>query len=138
MLSPEVLRALAITPASSTEDRLADITTYGRRSGKPHRIEVWFYRAYGRIYLSTTPAKRDWYANLLANPHFIFHLKIGVHADLPAVATPITDPEERRRIFQVFIDDLNQPSNPGHVPQPQYVEDWLAGSPLAEVTFDDA
>lgn len=37
----------------------------------------------------------------------------------------------------VFIDDLNQKSNPGMLSQKQSLDDWVAGSPLMEVTFLD-
>ncbi len=77
-------------------DRTIDITTIGRSSGLPRRIETWFYRVDDQIYLTGSPGRRDWYANLLANPDFTFHLKQSIVADLPARATPITDPEERR------------------------------------------
>jgi len=132
-----VRQALAITPASPARDRTIDITTTGRRSGRAHRIEIWFYCAGGQIYLSSLPGKKDWYANLIADPNFTFHLKNGVVADLPAIATPITDEDERRRILGEIVDDLNQPGNPARIPQPTRLEDWVAGSPLAEVTFDD-
>ena len=137
-MDPDIRRALAITPSSPARDRTVDITTTGARSGRSHRIEIWFYRAGGRLYLSSTPARRDWYANLTANPRFTFHLKNGVHADLPATATPVTDEAERRRIFTEIVADLNQPSNPGRISQPTSVDAWVAGSPLAEITFDDA
>ena len=65
-------------------DRTIDITTTGRSSGLPCRIETWFYRVDDRIYLTGSPGRRDWYANLLANPEFTFHLKQSVGADLPA------------------------------------------------------
>jgi deazaflavin-dependent oxidoreductase (nitroreductase family) len=132
-----VRRALAITPESSAAERTIDITTTGARTGQPRRIEIWFYRAEGTVYLSTTPARRSWYANLLANPRFTVHLKHGVRADLAATALPVTDPERRRRIFGHFVDDLNHPRHAGYVSQPQDVEDWLTGSPLVEVVFDD-
>ena len=132
-----IRRALAITPASTARERTIDITTTGRRSGRPHRIEVWFFRAGDQIYLSSSPGRKDWYANLLANPTFTFHLKNDVQADLAARGTPITDEQERRRVFETFIDDLNQPSNPARLPQPLYVDDWLAGSPLIAVDFED-
>lgn len=130
-------RAVAIDRSSPARDRTIDITTIGRRSGRPRRIEIWFYRADGEIYLSGLPAKRSWYANLGANPAFTFHLKHGVRADLPATSKPITDEVERRRIFTQFVDDLNQPSNPGRISQPTNVEDWMAGSPLMEISFDE-
>ncbi|MFJ4828686.1 nitroreductase/quinone reductase family protein [Streptomyces sp. NPDC088747] len=132
-----VRRALAITPASPARDRTIDITTIGAKTGKARRIEIWFYRADGKIYLSGLPSRPSWYANILTNPRLTFHLKHGVRADLPATAIPITDDRERRRIFTHFVADLNQPHNPGRIAQPTSVEDWMAGSRLAEITFDD-
>jgi hypothetical protein len=87
-------------------DRTIDITTTGRISGLPPRIETWFYRVDDQIYLTGSPGRRDWYANLLANPDFTFHLKQSVAADLPARADPITDPAERRTIFECILLDL--------------------------------
>ena len=78
-------------------DRTIDITTTGRNSGQPRRIEIWMYRYDGRVFLSGSPGTRDWYANLRRKPEFTFHLKGSVQADLPAVARPITDEAERRR-----------------------------------------
>ncbi|MBA3415175.1 MAG: nitroreductase family deazaflavin-dependent oxidoreductase [Chloroflexia bacterium] len=109
-------------------DRTIDITTTGRASGLPRRIETWFYRVGDRIFLSGSPGKRDWYANLLAEPRFTFHLKRSVTADLPARATPMTDPAARREIMSAILADLNQPDD---------LEAWLAGSPLTEIAFDE-
>ena len=77
-----------------------DITTTGRRSGMPRRIEIVFHNIEGRIYISgmPRPAKRDWLLNLEADPRFIFHLKGRTAADLPATARVIDEEAERRRI----------------------------------------
>ena len=109
-------------------DRTIDITATGRSSGLPRRIEPWFYRVDDHIYLTGSPGRRDWYANLLANPDFTFHLKQSVAADLPARATPVTDPEERRVIFERILSDLGGTQN---------LKAWLAGSPLLTVRFSD-
>ena len=64
-----------------------DITTTGRRSGLPRRIEIVFHNFDGRIYISGLPSrrKRAWLANLEADPHLTLHLKgRRVTADLPA------------------------------------------------------
>ncbi|MDX6421814.1 MAG: hypothetical protein QOG28_6434, partial [Trebonia sp.] len=45
-----VVRALAIGPGSSPAEHTIDITSVGRRSGIPRRIEVWFHRVDGRWY----------------------------------------------------------------------------------------
>jgi deazaflavin-dependent oxidoreductase (nitroreductase family) len=133
----DVRQALAIGRSSTIEERTIDITTTGRRSGKPRRIEICFYRFGDFIYLSGIPGPRtrDWLANLTAEPHFIFLLQHGVVADLPAVATVITDPVERRRAFADFVDDLNHRHGPGS-PWPEAVlGEWVEGSPLAKVNL---
>jgi deazaflavin-dependent oxidoreductase (nitroreductase family) len=78
-----------------------DITTTGRHSGKPRRIEIVFHNIGGRIYISGMPRreKRNWLLNLEADPRFTFHLKGRTHADLPAVARVIDDEAERREVL---------------------------------------
>ncbi|MBT8217621.1 MAG: nitroreductase family deazaflavin-dependent oxidoreductase [Acidimicrobiia bacterium] len=107
-------------------DRTIDITTRGRRSDRPSRIEIWFHNIDGRVYITGLPGSRDWYANLLAEPHFTFHLKESVVADLDAVAHPVTDQDERRAVFEVLLARL------GHTDR---MDAWMDRSPLVEVTF---
>lgn len=129
---------MAITPSSSASARTIDITTIGARTGRPRRIEIWFYRVDGEIYLTTTPAVRSWYSNLLKNPHFTVHLKHGYRADLAATASPVVDEQQRVRVFQSIIDDLNQPLHRSYIAQPvEPLEEWLARSPLMHVTFEE-
>ena len=113
--------------AALERDRTIDVTTTGRLSGLPRRIEIWFYNVDGRIYLSGTPGRRDWYANLQANPDFVFHLKKSVGADLPARARPVTDPAERREVVEGIFRGGAASGD---------VESWVAGSPIAEVEFE--
>src|SRR5579864_2111478 len=77
-----------------------DITTIGRKTGQPHRIEIAFHNIGGRLYVSGMPGfKRSYMANLAADPHFTLHLKDGVSADLAATARIITDEAERRAVL---------------------------------------
>lgn len=131
-----VQRALDITPSSSASARTVDITTIGAKTGRERRIEIWFYRVADEIYLTTQPASRSWYANLLQHPQFTFHLKNSVRADLPATAEPVLDAESRKRVFEAIIVDLNQPRHRAYIAQPvQPIEEWMAGSPLMRVAF---
>ena len=107
-------------------DRTIDITTYGRSTGLPRRKEMAFFNFDGDIYLTGRPGKRDWYANLLSNPRFIFHLKKSVLANLPATATPITDAAHRFSVMRK-IDDFGSQAER---------DAWLAESPLIKVTLD--
>ena len=66
-----------------------DITTIGRKSGLPRRTEIYFHQFDGKFYLTGRPGfKRDWVANIVANPEFTLHLKHGVTADNPVRGEP--------------------------------------------------
>lgn len=96
------------------------------------------YRVDEEIYLTTQPARRAWYSNLLQHPQFTFHLKNSVRADIPATATPVLDQHERERVFSAIIADLNQPLHRSYISQPvQPLEQWINGSPLMHVTFPE-
>jgi hypothetical protein len=131
-MDANVASALAIDRDSGARERTVDITTTGRRSGERRRIETWFYRVDGVVYLSGMPGRRGWAANLEAEPAFTFHLKNGLEADLPARATEVVDEAERRRILTALLDDLGNVSS-----TPRDLEAWVAGSPLFAVEFDD-
>jgi hypothetical protein len=131
-----VVRALAIGPESTAADHTIGITTRGARTGLERRVEIWFHRVNARWYLTGVPGRRSWYANLLANPRFIVHLKHGVRADLPATAIPIVDEATRRRVLTEVLKEQDRAQTGGRVPR-QYLDDWLAGSPLVEIVFDD-
>ena len=139
-MSPDIARALAIDDSSPTKDRTIDITTIGRRSGEQRRIEIVFYRLGDRVYLSGIPGptRRNCLANLAAHPQFTFHLKHGLVADLPATATVITDPAERRRILAVFVDQFNRRQGPDSPWPDAVLDEWVERSPLAEVNFAES
>lgn len=107
-------------------DRVIDITTTGRRSGRSSRIEIWFHNVDGGIYITGTPGTRDWYANLVAEPAFTFHLKQSANADLAATAVPVVDPGERRRVLETITKSIGSK---------QALDDWAGGSPLVRVEF---
>jgi deazaflavin-dependent oxidoreductase (nitroreductase family) len=133
----DVRQALANGRTLDLAARTIDITTTGRRSGEPRRIEIVFYWFEDSIYLSGIPAPRvrDWLANLTAEPNFTFHLKHGIVADLAAVGTVITDPVERRRVLANFVEQFNRRNLPDSGWPAAVLEEWVEGSPLAKVRF---
>lgn len=86
-------------------DFTIDLTTIGRRSGRPRRIEIWYLYLDEVPYITGTPGPRDWYANVLASPSIVFHLKEALRADIPGTAAVIDDPELRRRVFHAPRSD---------------------------------
>ena len=105
-----------------------DITTTGRQSGQPRRIEIVFHNINGRIYISGVPARnrRSWLANLDADPHMTVHLKGKVRADLPATARVIEDEAERREVLPLIARNWGRKD----------LEAMVQHSPLIEVTVD--
>ena len=76
------------------------LTTTGRRSGRPHEIEIWFGVIESTLYLiSGNGPTADWYQNLLAVPAVT--VRIG-HETRPGRASAVTDPQERRRVGDVM------------------------------------
>lgn len=116
----------AIKSALAT-DRVIAITTTGRNSSEPRRIEIWQHPIDGRNYITGRPGSRDWYANVRADPHFTFHLKRSVQADLPARAHPIVDEDERRVFFTQAFARMDVDAG--------QLDRWIADSPLIEVEF---
>lgn len=105
-----------------------DMTTTGRQTGQPRRIEIVFHNIDGRFYISGIPSrrKRSWLANLEAHPDFVFHLKGRVKADLPATARVITDEAERRDVLKGVARNWRRND----------LDVMVEYSPLVEVTFE--
>lgn len=111
---------------------LVDITTTGRKTGRPRRIEIVFHNVDGRIFISGMPRadrKRAWIINLERDPRMTVHLKGPLAADLPATGRVITDPAERRSVAEWIVR---------HAWPRMSVEAMAAYSPMIEVTLDDA
>lgn len=80
--------------------QLIDITTRGRKTGQPRRVELVFHNVDGRIVISGRPGfPRGWIANLKADPRMTLHLKGRILADLPAAGRVITERSERERLL---------------------------------------
>ena len=106
-----------------------DITTTGRLTGLPRRIEIVFHNFGGRLYITGMPRAgrtRAWIHNLSTDPHFTFHLKGPVSADLAATARIVTDEAERRAVLAQVVK----------VWRGQDVEIMTRHSPLIEVSID--
>jgi deazaflavin-dependent oxidoreductase (nitroreductase family) len=116
--------------AALSRGGVIDITTTGRSTGEPRRIEIVFHRIDGRIWISgiPSPRRRSWIANLEANPSLTVHLKGPVAvADLPATARIVDDPTERRRVLDRVAKAWQRTD----------LDRMVETSPLIEVTIED-
>ena len=113
---------------------VVDITTIGRTTGLPRRIEIFFHHFDGEYFITGRPGRRrrDWLANMVANPDFTLHLKRGVKADLPATAVEITDPEARARIlFRILTESWDSTPEQARTDLPS----WVESSPLIQFSL---
>jgi len=89
--------------AALHRNQVIDLTTTGRRTGQPRRIEIVLLHHEGTVFISGKPVTfrtRDWLRNVEAEPHVTVHLKQEVVADVPATARVVTDPLERRPLLE--------------------------------------
>ena len=106
--------------------QVIDLTTTGRRTGEPRRIEIFLHELDGRLFVSGMPfaSKRHWLLNVEADPHVTVHLKRHVTADVPAVARVIEDVAERRPLIEAAARRWGRHD----------VDRMMEQSPLMEIT----
>jgi len=93
----------ATTVTALHHSQVIDLTTIGRRTGQPRRIEIFLHDQDGLLFISGMPRAdrtRDWIHNIAADPRVVLHLKQSVTADIPATARIVTDPAERRPLME--------------------------------------
>jgi len=108
---------LASAAATAPE---VDLTTFGRKSGRPSRNTIWITTdAQGRIHIrSVLGLVRDWPQNLLANGRAILHID---GRDFPVLARHVTDRAEllaSRDAVMAKYDREVPMSQPGQPPTP--------------------
>ena len=71
------------------------LTHYGRKTGTPYVVTIWFVVDGETIYLETMDMRRQWPRNVRKRPDVV--LEIGEET-LRGHATPITDPGEMEHV----------------------------------------
>jgi deazaflavin-dependent oxidoreductase (nitroreductase family) len=78
--------------AEFEDETFCYVTTIGRRTGRPHTIEIWFGGREGTLYLLSGGGDRsDWVRNLMADPRV--EVRIGDRT-ARAFARIVEDPQE--------------------------------------------
>ena len=103
------------------------LTTVGRISGNPHRIEIWFTVHNHRIYLISGGGYRaDWVKNLLADPSV--EIEVGPHR-WRAIAKPDDTPAHPARGHLAARYQNWQPGQP--------LTDWATGGLVVELRIEE-
>jgi deazaflavin-dependent oxidoreductase (nitroreductase family) len=76
------------------------LITVGRRSGRPHEIEIWFALRDGIVYMLSGGADRsDWVRNLVADPHVSIRLGSETRATTARIVTDLDEDATARRLL---------------------------------------
>ena len=108
-------------------EREVELTTYGRRTGKPHRTVVWVSPGDGRrlFVRSGGGLGRDWTRNLLARGDAV--LRVGGR-DVPVTARHLPDPAQARAVTDLVIRKYG--------PQVARPPDGSPPTPAEQATFE--
>ena len=110
--------------------QVIDLTTTGRRTGRPRKIEIFLHDKGGLLFISGMPRAdrtRDWIHNVTADPHVVVHLKQSMTVDIPATARVVTDPAERSPLMEAAAQQWGRTD----------VDEMVQHSPLIVLTVTD-
>lgn len=79
----------------------------------------------GRFFITGTPGRRDWIANLRADARLIVHLQRRAAVDVDATAAPVEDRTTRRRVLEHLSATWFRTQTP--------IEDLVETAPMVEV-----
>jgi deazaflavin-dependent oxidoreductase (nitroreductase family) len=115
---PETLKTIR-------KEKFAYLTTVGRRTGRPHSVEVWFSMVGERVFLSHEGDYTDWMRNLTKNKRI--RIQIG-RANLEADATIVKEGESKelgkRSLYEKYY---------GPAPKAT-IDDWFELSTIVELS----
>ncbi len=101
------------------------LTTKGRKTGKPHTVQVWFAYSEGKIYLSHEGAYTDWMKNLEKNE--MVKGKIDT-VNFGARAKIVGEGKEREQGKKALYEKYYKPASKA------VIDDWFSLSTVVELT----
>lgn len=101
------------------------LTTTGRRTGRPHTVELWFAVDRGTLYLSHEGTYTDWMKNILRNPRVAFTIRDFKGSGLARLVGQ-GDAFERGKsvLYRKYYGDAGQ----------AVIDDWFSESTVIEIT----
>jgi deazaflavin-dependent oxidoreductase (nitroreductase family) len=116
-----------VVRAELADDPTVDLTTIGRRTGQRRGVEIWMLDVDGRFFITGTPGRRDWLANVRHDPRVVVHLKREAHVDVDAEAHEVADEATRRRVLEHVTARWYRSQAP--------LDELVATAPMVELTF---
>jgi len=113
--------------ASVADEKHIYLTTTGRRTGRPHTVELWFAIAHGNLYLSHEGKYTDWMKNILNNNHLTFTIK-SLNGEGMARIVSSGDAFEtgKSALYRKYYGKARK----------DVIDDWFSESTVIEIMFD--
>ena len=110
---------------SVDREKFAYLTTIGRKSGKPHVVELWFSIASGKIFLSHEGEYTDWMRNIERDSHVGIRIAgLDVEADAKIVKDGESKELGKKSLYEKYY---------GPAPKAT-IDDWFELSTIIELT----
>ena len=108
-------------------DKYIYLTTIGRRTGRPHTVELWFAVARGNLYLSHEGKYTDWMKNILSNHRVTFMIRGLIGAGTARIVGRGDAFETgASALYRKYYGDARQ----------EVIDDWFSESTVIELTLD--
>ena len=113
--------------ASVANEKYIYLTTIGRRTGRPHTVELWFAVAQGNLYLSHEGKYTDWMKNILSNNRVSFTIK-SLNGEGTARIVDGGDAFEtgKSALYRKYYGEARK----------DVIDDWFSESTVIEIMFD--
>ena len=112
---------------SVADEKYIYLTTIGRRTGRPHTVELWFAVAQGNLYLSHEGKYTDWMKNILNNNRLTFTIK-SLNGEGAARIVGGGDAFEtgKSALYRKYYGAARK----------DIIDDWFSESTVIEIMFD--
>ena len=102
------------------------LTTKGRKTGKPHTVELWFARAGENVYLSHEGAHSDWMKNIVDDSQVEFKIGKNKFKGSARIAKSGEEAFElgKHALYLKYYGNANEDT----------INDWFSGSAIVEIS----
>lgn len=112
------------------DEEFCYLTTVGRRTGRPHEIEIWFAALDGRLYMMAGGRMRaDWVRNLIRTPGVSVRIRDETRRGTARVLDEEGEPELDARVRRVVAEKYGEVEANGELSA------WGKSALPVEVTF---
>lgn len=115
--------------ASVADEKYIYLTTIGRRTGRPHTVELWFAVAQGTLYLSHEGKYTDWMKNILNKDRVTFTIRrLNWEGTARIVGGGDAFETGKSALYRKYYGDARK----------EVIDDWFSESTVIKILVDTA